>query len=145
VSQAPNSPSPDRRAELGSSVAIHRVVVAFYAVLSAAAVGRSSYQIITKFDEAPLAYALSGVAAVVYVLATIAVARSARPVSRRFAQVAVSFELLGVLGIGALSVIRPELFPEATVWSHFGAGYVFIPLVLPVVGLWWLATRRGGS
>jgi hypothetical protein len=117
-------------------------VVALYAVLSAAAVGRSSYQILTKFDEAPLAYSLSGVAAAVYVLATVAVALSARPAMKRVAFVAVGFELVGVLGVGSLSVFRPDLFPEATVWSHFGAGYVFIPLVLPILGLWWLS-RKG--
>jgi hypothetical protein len=117
---------------------VHRTVVALYAVLSLAALGRSSYQILTKFDEAPLAYALSGVAAVVYVLATVAVALSTRPRLRAIALGAISFELIGVLGIGTLSLIRPELFPDATVWSQFGAGYLFIPLVLPIVGLWWL-------
>jgi hypothetical protein len=123
------------------SMVIHRIVVALYAVLSAAAVGRSSYQILTKLEEAPLAYSLSGVAALVYVVATVAVALSARSRLRVLAFGTVGFELLGVLGIGALSVVRPELFPEATVWSHFGAGYVFIPLVLPVVGLWWLTQK----
>jgi hypothetical protein len=117
---------------------VHRTVVALYAVLSLAALGRSSYQILTKFDEASLAYTLSGVAAAVYVLATVAVAMSANPRSRTIALGAITFELIGVLGIGALSFIRPELFPDATVWSQFGAGYLFIPLVLPIVGLWWL-------
>ena len=117
---------------------VHRTVVALYGVLSLAALGRSSYQILTKLDEAPLAYTLSGVAAAVYVLATVTVALSARPLSRAVALGAISFEFIGVLGIGALSLIRPELFPDATVWSQFGAGYVFIPLLLPIVGLWWL-------
>ena len=117
---------------------VHRTVVALYAVLSLAALGRSSYQILTKFDEAPLAYTLSGVAAAFYVLATVAVALSARPRLRAIALGAITFELIGVLGIGALSLIRPELFRDATVWSQFGAGYLFIPLVLPIVGLWWL-------
>jgi hypothetical protein len=66
------------------------------------------------------------------------VALNAKPRSRAIALGAITFELIGVLGIGALSLIRPELFPDATVWSQFGAGYVFIPLVLPMVGLWWL-------
>jgi hypothetical protein len=117
---------------------VHRTVVALYGVLSLAALGRSSYQILTKLDEAPLAYTLSGVAAAVYVLATVTVALSARPRSRAVALGAISFELIGVLGIGALSLIRPELFPDTTVWSQFGAGYVFIPLLLPIVGIWWL-------
>lgn len=123
-------------------VGMHRFIVALYAVLSAAALGRSTYQILTKFDEAPLAYTLSGVAAVVYVVATIAVALSARGALRSLALVTVSFELLGVLGIGVISVLEPSLFPDATVWSHFGAGYVFIPLILPVLGLWWLRQSR---
>lgn len=123
-------------------VGMHRLIVALYAVLSAAALGRSTYQILTKFDEAPLAYTLSGVAAVVYVVATIAVALSARGALRSLALVTVSFELLGVLGIGVISVLEPSLFPDATVWSHFGAGYVFIPLILPVLGLWWLRQSR---
>ena len=103
-----------------------------------AALGRSSYQIISKFDEAPFAYSLSAVAAVVYVVATWAVAMSARGSLRGLALATVSFELLGVLGIGVVSVVWPLLFPDATVWSHFGAGYLFIPLVLPIAGLWWL-------
>lgn len=123
-------------------VGMHRLIVALYAVLSAAALGRSTYQILTKFDEAPLAYTLSGVAAVVYVVATVAVALSARGALRSLALVTVSFELLGVLGIGVISVLEPSLFPDATVWSHFGAGYVFIPLILPVLGLWWLRQSR---
>jgi hypothetical protein len=119
-------------------IGLHRTVVAIYGVLSLAAVGRSSFQILTKFDEAPLAYGLSGLAAVVYVIATIAVALSARQGLRVLALGAITFELVGVLVIGTLSVVMPGLFPEATVWSQFGMGYLFIPLVLPVVGLWWL-------
>ena len=31
----------------------------------------------------------------------------------------------------------PDAFPDKTVWSHFGQGYGFVPLVLPVLGLLW--------
>ena len=110
-------------------------------VLSLAALGRSSFQILTKFDDAPLAYSLSALAAVVYVIATVSVALGHRPIARRVAQWSLSFELAGVLGVGALSLVRPELFPDQTVWSQFGMGYLFIPLVLPVLGLWWLTQR----
>ncbi len=120
---------------------LHRIIVSIYVVLSLAALGRSSFQILTKFEEAPLAYTLSAVAAVVYVIATISVARGHRPIARRIAQWSLSFELAGVLGVGALSLVRPELFPDQTVWSQFGMGYLFIPLVLPVLGLWWLTQR----
>jgi hypothetical protein len=40
--------------------------------------------------------------------------------------------------------VAPEDFPKATVWSGYGSGYGFVPLVLPLVGLWWLRrTSRG--
>lgn len=118
-----------------------RILIAVYGVLALAALGRSGFQLLTKFEEAPLAYSLSALAAVVYVLATIALLMPGR-VWRRIAWVTVSFELVGVLVIGAVSILSPTLFPDATVWSQFGMGYVFIPLLLPVLGLWWLWSRR---
>ena len=124
-----------------SASTLHRIIVSIYVVLSLAALGRSSFQILTKFDDAPLAYSLSALAAVVYVIATVSVALGHRPIARRVAQWSLSFELAGVLGVGALSLVRPELFPDQTVWSQFGMGYLFIPLVLPVLGLWWLTQR----
>ena len=124
-----------------SASTLHRIIVSIYVVLSLAALGRSSFQILTKFDDAPLAYSLSALAAVVYVIATVTVALGHRPIARRVAQWSLSFELAGVLGVGALSLVRPELFPDQTVWSQFGMGYLFIPLVLPVLGLWWLTQR----
>ena len=57
---------------------------------------------------------------------------------RRIATVAISVELVGVLVVGLVSYLVPSLFPDKTVWSHFGSGYGYVPLVLPVVGLWWL-------
>jgi len=120
---------------------IGRVLVAVYGVLALAAVGRSFVQIATKFDEAPLAYVLSALAAVVYVVATIALVRSGRG-WYRIAWATLIFEFTGVLVIGTLSIVDPELFPHDTVWSWFGRGYLFIPLVLPVLGMWWLAKHR---
>jgi hypothetical protein len=117
---------------------IGRVLVAVYGVLALAALGRSFVQIVSKFDEAPLAYTLSALAAVVYVLATIALVRSGRG-WYRIAWATIAFEFTGVLVIGTLSIVFPELFPHDTVWSWFGRGYLFIPLVLPVLGMWWLA------
>lgn len=113
-----------------------RALVAVYAVLAVAATFRSAVQIARDLAEAPLAYALSALAAVVYVVATVALARGGawRPV----AWAAVSVELLGVLVVGAASVAAPDLFPDETVWSGFGSGYGYVPLVLPVLGLLWL-------
>lgn len=112
-----------------------RVLVVVYGVLALAATGRSVYQLVTKWSEAPVAYALSAVAAVVYLVATYALARGHRPLAR----VSMAFELVGVLAIGLFSVLAPASFPDDTVWSNFGAGYLWIPLALPILGLWWLA------
>ncbi|MCV2396432.1 hypothetical protein OEB99_19140 [Actinotalea sp. M2MS4P-6] len=118
-----------------------RALVLVYGILAVAATARSGVQLATKYDEAPLAYLLSAVAAVVYVVATIALAKG-RGVWRRVAWVAVSVELVGVLTVGTLSLVRSDLFADATVWSDYGQGYGYVPLVLPVLGLWWL--RRTG-
>jgi len=113
------------------------VLVAVYAVFAVAATSRAAVQIATKFDEAPVAYLLSALAAIVYIVATIALGRPGRR-AHRVAVIACSFELVGVLVIGTLSLVVPDQFPDATVWSLFGRGYLFIPLVLPVLGLLWL-------
>jgi hypothetical protein len=120
---------------------IGRVLVAVYAVLAIAATGRSFVQIARRFEEAPLAYSLSAVAAVVYIVATVALAKRS-DASRRIALAAVCFELVGVLVVGTLSLAAPELFAHDTVWSGYGMGYLFIPAVLPFLGLWWLRASR---
>lgn len=114
-----------------------RLVVAIYAIFALSATARSLYQLFTKFGEAPFSYSLSAVSALVYLVATIALARS----MDSLAKFALVFELLGVLIVGTLSVSIPDNFQHATVWSLFGAGYGFIPLLLPIWGLWWLRTR----
>ena len=118
-----------------------RVLVAVYAVFAVAATSRAAYQLATRFDEAPLPYLLSALAAVVYVVATVALSRSG-PFWWRVALVACSFELVGVLAVGTLSLLDRDDFPDATVWSAYGAGYGFVPLVLPVLGLLWLRRTR---
>ncbi|GAA1775871.1 hypothetical protein [Agromyces lapidis] len=120
---------------------IGRVLVAVYGVLALAALGRSFVQIVSKYEEAPLAYALSALAAVVYVVATIALVRPG-VVWYRVAWATIAFEFTGVIVVGTLSIVDPALFPHDTVWSWFGRGYLFIPLVLPVLGMWWLAKHR---
>ncbi|GAA3735671.1 cytochrome bd-type quinol oxidase subunit 2 [Spinactinospora alkalitolerans] len=114
-----------------------RVLIAVYAVFALAATARATVQILTRFDEAPLAYLLSALAGVVYIVATVGIARAGRT-SHRVAVVSCTVELIGVLVVGSLSVFDPQAFPDDTVWSRFGSGYLFIPLVLPVLGLLWL-------
>lgn len=121
-----------------------RVLILVYGLFALAATARAAVQIATRFDEAPVAYLLSAVAALIYCAATFALARATES-SRRIATAAIVVELVGVIGVGAFSYAVPEDFPDATVWSHFGQGYGFVPLVLPVVGLLWLrrtATSR---
>ena len=114
-----------------------RVLVGVYGLFALAASARAGVQIGTQFSKAPLAYLLSALAAVIYVLATVALARS----YRRLALVCCSIELLGVLVIGTASLVDPGAFPKATVWSLYGIGYGFVPLVLPILGLLWLRGR----
>jgi hypothetical protein len=114
------------------------LVVAVYAVFALAATSRAALQLLTRFDEAPVAYLLSALAAAVYVVAAVALARDLR----RIAFLACAFELAGVLVVGTLSLLLREAFPDETVWSTYGIGYGFIPLVLPVVGLLRLRATR---
>nr|WP_218910600.1 hypothetical protein [Nocardioides thalensis] len=112
-----------------------------YGVFAVAATGRSLVQLGTDADKAPLAYSLSLVAAVIYLVATSSLLLGGRT-GWRVAAVAVCIELLGVLSVGALSYAATDLFPDKTVWSHFGQGYAFLPLVLPFAGLAWLRHTR---
>ncbi len=121
---------------------IGRVLVVVYAIMALAATGRSFVQIIQRFDEAPVAYALSAASAVVYILATLALVFAGSRAWYLTAWVAISFELVGVLVVGTLSLVLPELFAHPTVWSWFGAGYLFVPLALPFFGIWWLVAHR---
>ncbi len=129
--------------EQGSSraVGVGRVLIAVYAVLALAATARSLVQIVRAFDEAPVAYLLSAVAGVVYILATVALLRRG-DLWYRIAWVTIIFEFVGVLAVGTVSLIDPVLFPDDTVWSQYGRGYLFIPLVLPILGMLWLYRRR---
>jgi Na+/melibiose symporter-like transporter len=106
----------------------------FYGLLAVAATGRSAYQLLAKFHDAPTAYLLSAAAAMVYIIAFVALVRHARVV----AVVACSIELVGVLVVGTLSFVVPHDFPDATVWSGYGSGYGCLPAVLPILALIWL-------
>lgn len=118
-----------------------RALVAVYATFALAATARAGVQLATQFDQAPLAYVLSALSGLVYIAATVGLV-TRRPWSRPLAWAACSVELAGVLIVGTLSVLDSGAFPRDTVWSKFGSGYVFVPLVLPVVGLYYLHRTR---
>jgi len=118
-----------------------RILVAVYGVFALSATARASVQLVSNYREAPLAYLLSAVAGVVYIVATITLARGTQA-SRRVALGAIVAELVGVFVVGTLSLVDPEAFPRATVWSLYGIGYGFVPLILPILGLIWLWRTR---
>ena len=129
------------------------VLVVCYGILALAATGRSVFQILDRFGEAPIAFTLSAVSAVVYIVATVALVVPGRT-TYRLAWVTISFELAGVLIVGTLSLVAPGVLGLAsadpfgrtsTVWSAYGAGYLLVPLVLPVLGLLWLRRHPPGA
>ncbi|MCH6470925.1 hypothetical protein [Sinomonas terrae] len=123
------------------SKGLGRIIVAIYGVFALSATARAGFQIATKFSEAPLAYVLSALAAVVYIVATVAMAK--KGVTSWYVTCgAVLVELLGVLVVGTVSLLAPQDFQQDTVWSVYGKGYGFVPLILPFVGLTWLWTNR---
>jgi hypothetical protein len=126
------------------SLGIGRLLILVYAVFAVSSTARASFQVITKFEDAPIAYSLSLVSALVYILATVSLARPG-PTWKKMALVSVVFELIGVLAVGTLSFVAPELFDHASVWSGFGSGYGYLPLVLPVLGLLWIRKTNQDS
>lgn len=118
-----------------------RILVVIYAVFTLSAGARSLYQVIRKFEEAPLSIGLSALSALIYLVATIALAKKGEG-AWKVSLAAVGIEMLGVILVGIFSYIQPQHFELASVWSHFGSGYGYIPLVLPMVGLWWLWKTR---
>lgn len=122
-----------------------RLLTFVYGLFALSAIARGTVQITSQFGLAPVAYLLSLFAGLVYLAATVFLARSRRAA----ALVCVVIELVGVLAIGAASLVWPGSFPDATVWSHFGQGYGFVPLVLPFLGLAYLlrgpGRRAGGA
>jgi uncharacterized membrane protein len=136
VPPEPRAPQPD-----STRTGPGRLLVAVYALFALSASARAGVQIATKFGHAPVAYLLSAFAGLVYILATVTLADGG-PAARRIAVVSCSVELAGVLAVGTWSLADPATFPDATVWSGYGSGYGFVPLVLPVFGLLWLRRTR---
>ncbi|MFE3514505.1 hypothetical protein [Streptomyces sp. NPDC059166] len=138
---APTATAPEQRQqfELGSGPG--RVLVWFYGVFTVAAASRSIVEMILDFGKAPLAYTLSALAAVVYGFITYSLVRGGEK-ARRAALMCCAAELAGVLVVGTWTLVEPSAFPDSTVWSGFGMGYLFIPVILPVTGMIWLRRAR---
>jgi hypothetical protein len=137
MSEPAASPEPAAARPGSTRTGPGRLLIAVYGLFALSAAARAAVQIATKFSHAPVAYVLSGFAAAVYILATVTLANGS-PAARRIAVVSCSVEFVGVLAVGTWSLAAPATFPDATVWSGYGSGYGFVPLVLPVFGLLWL-------
>ena len=124
---------------LSTRTGLGRVLVLVYGLFAVAATARAVVQLETDASKAPLAYALSLFSGVVYILATWALATD----RRQIAIVTILVELTGVLVVGTLS--HPSDLDRASVWSDYGNGYGYVPLVLPFIGLWWLWRLGRGS
>ena len=141
---AEQTPTPARPRDAAIGTGAGRVLLFVYGIFALSASARAGVQILTKFSEAPLAYVLSAVAALIYIAATVGLAIGGRR-GRLIALISCSTELIGVLVVGTLSIGDKAAFPDATVWSGYGSGYGYVPLVLPMVGLWWLWHNRPRS
>jgi hypothetical protein len=133
--------SPARPRDAALATGLGRVLLFVYGIFALSASARAGVQIATHFSEAPLAYLLSGLAGLVYIAATVGLAVGG-PRGRRIALAGCSIELLGVLVVGTLSIADKVAFPDDTVWSRYGSGYGYVPLVLPFIGLWWVWRHR---
>ncbi len=136
-SESSSSPEPTASQPESTRRGPGRLLVAVYALFALSASARALVQIATKFSHAPVAYSLSAFAGLVYIVATVTLTNGS-PTARRIAILSCSVEFVGVLAVGTWSLVDPATFPDATVWSGYGSGYGFVPLVLPVFGLLWL-------
>ncbi|GAA3298316.1 MULTISPECIES: hypothetical protein [Glutamicibacter] len=141
IMQAAEARSANKAPKPSRSTGLGRVIIAVYGILALAATVRAVYQIMSKFDEAPIAYSLSLVSGLIYILATFSLS-SAKRGAWLVSLYAVAIELVGVIVVGILSLTHPEEFAHPSVWSGFGEGYGYVPLVLPLIGLWWLYRNR---
>lgn len=117
-----------------------------YTVLAIAALARSGYQALTGAvvdGRTAAAVALSGVAGVVYLLAAAGLRRGTDR-SLRVSRWCCLVELVGVVAV-SLAEIGVGGFGRAAVWSGFGVGYGYLPLLLPVLGLWATRSRAAAA
>jgi hypothetical protein len=142
MSEPVTPPEPSASRPHSTRTGPGRLLVAVYGLFALSASARAVVQIATKFSHAPVAYLLSAFAGLVYIVATVTLTAGS-PRARRIAVVSCSVELAGVLVVGTWSLIDRATFPDATVWSGYGSGYGFVPLVLPVFGLLWLRRWSG--
>lgn len=141
---AEHTAAPVRTRPKTSSVWVTVIGIA-YTVLAVAALSRSAYQAATGVatGRAVVAVALSAVAGVVYLIAAIAL-RRATPRSIRLGRCCLYVELIGVVVVSVVELASGG-FGRSAVWSGFGVGYGYLPVLLPIVGLWLNRPARGAG
>ena len=114
----------------------------FYGLWAFSALGRSSYEYLFKNPRpANLVPAhLSTFVGVLYIFIIVGLRRRT-PRAWWVTLALLIVELSGVLIVGTLDVFW-HAFPYATVWSQYGKGYFFMPLLLPFVGLAYMLRRE---
>lgn len=114
----------------------------FYGLWSFSALGRSTYEYFFKNPRpANLVPAhLSTFVGVLYIFIIVGL-RQRSPRAWWITLALLAIELAGVLIVGTIDVVWHP-FPYATVWSNYGIGYFFMPLVLPFLGLTWILRRE---
>ena len=113
----------------------------FYALWAFSALGRSSWEYLFKQNVATYIPAhLSTFVGVLYIFIIVGLRRR----SPRWWWITMALlvvELAGVLIVGTIDVVW-QPFPYATVWSKYGIGYFFMPLILPFVGLAYMLKKQ---
>jgi len=103
-------------------------MAALYAFWALAVCSRALWQY-TVGHHIALPTHLSALAGILY----LAIAYWAWQGHIRALRVGLIIECCGVIAVSISEQFAPMEY--ATAWSHFGAGYLYIPLVLPLVGL----------
>lgn len=112
----------------------------FYGLWAVAALSRAIYQYLVRRPPDLTPTHISFFVGALYVLIIIGLRRRS-PGAWRATLALLSVELAGVLLVGTVDVLWHP-FPYTSVWSAYGAGYLLMPLVLPIAGLWWLLRKE---
>ena len=103
-------------------------LTALYTFWALAICSRAAWQYATRIGDY-LPTHLSAGAGLLYLL----IAYWAWRGWRRTLQWGLIIELIGVIVVGTYELFYP--FGYATAWSHYGAGYLYMPLILPIAGI----------
>lgn len=106
----------------------YRGLAALYAFWALAIMSRVSWQYATRLGN-HLPTHLSAITGIIYVL----IAYWAWQGWTKALQWGLIVELIGVIVVGTYELFYP--FGYATAWSHYGAGYLYMPLLLPIAGI----------